>query len=88
MRQERYARNPGNFIERVADRHYARELGLCLTVFQGMDLAHSEALVGRLVKSPERMPLYYGDLETLIATLTEETYQLSHTGAARPRIGA
>ncbi len=45
-----------------------------------MDLAHSEALVGQVEESPERVPLYYGDLETMIATVMENIHQLSLTG--------
>ena len=44
-----------------------------------MDLARSEVLVGQLEESPERMPLYYGDLETMVATLMDDIYQLSLT---------
>ena len=50
-----------------------------------MDLARSEALVGQLEKSLGRVPLYYGDLETMIATLMEDIYQLSLTAADSDR---
>ena len=39
----------------------------------------------QLEESPERVPLYYGDLETMITTLTEDIYQLSLTGADNDR---
>ena len=50
-----------------------------------MDLAHSDALLRKLEESPERVPLYYGDLETMIATLMEDIYQFSLTGADNGR---
>ena len=50
-----------------------------------MDLPCSEALVGQLERSPERVPLYFGNLETMIATLMEDIYQLSQTGADNDR---
>lgn len=46
-----------------------------------MNLAHSEALVRQLEKSPDRVQLYHGELETMIATLMEDIYQLSLTAA-------
>ena len=49
-----------------------------------MDLAHSETLVAQLEKSAEKVQLYHDDLETMIATLMEDIYQLSLTGADIP----
>ena len=50
-----------------------------------MNLTHSEALVTQLEESPERVPLYYSELEATIATLMEDIYQLSLTGADNDR---
>ncbi len=41
--------------------------------------------MGQLEKSPERVPLYYGDVEPMIATLMAHIYQLSLTGADNDR---
>ncbi len=41
--------------------------------------------MGQLGKSPERVPLYYSELETMIATLMEDIYQLSLTSADNDR---
>lgn len=50
-----------------------------------MALARSEALVGQLEKSPERVQLYHRELEVMIATLMEDIYQLSLTGTDNAR---
>lgn len=54
-------------------------------ILPSVDLADSETLVGQLEKSPERVPLYYGHVNKLIACSMNGIYRLSLKSADSDR---
>ncbi len=74
-------KRPGIFCSHVELVRAASNLRYPLSI----DLARAEALVGQLEKSPERVQLYHGHVNKLIARTMNEIYPLSLTPADSDR---
>ena len=51
-----------------------------------IDLGRAHEFVGELERDPERVQLYHGELETLIAACMEEVRQLAKQGETKRKM--